>query len=156
DDDAAVNMMPATDAATHTDAGMDMSPCREGMYLADYTCNVDNALIPLTAITLQSTLMLQRTTQTNVLTLVNSALAFDYSGFLFGCTLSGQLDCTSGAFHADMDNGVFAFSLLPVPVPFTGSLDGTLDRTKPELSGSWTLTSSGASCTGTWTAPLQP
>jgi len=52
--------------------------------------------------------------------------------------------------------------IIPVGGTFAGQLDGSLNRATQTLSGDWALTVDGdmgmeqGTCTGTWTAVLQP
>jgi hypothetical protein len=163
--DSDAKMSASSDAGSVTpapapDAGANASSCREGMYLGDFSCTIDTiqsvAVLPMTATT-QPTLTLRRSSQ-NVLQLAGSGLAFDFNGFRFAADLSGQLDCATNVFHADIVNGVFAAMAAPIPATFSGVVDGTYDRTKNALSGSWSFTDEGANgvCVGPWSAAFQP
>jgi hypothetical protein len=114
------------------------------------------AVIPTTATT-QTALNLRRSSQ-GVLALASSSLSFAYNGFMFAGDLAGQLDCATNVFHADIVNGVFAATLIPIPAGFSGAVDGRLDQVTKSLSGAWSFTDAGASgaCIGTWSAALQP
>jgi hypothetical protein len=132
-------------------------PCRAGNYAGDFMCVVDpTGVTPITVMT-QVTFTLQAASPGNALTLANSNLSFGISGFIFAGDLTGQLDCATGTFHADVVNGLFASVLVPIAAPFSGVVDGQFDRAASSLVGSWSFTSpSGATCIGPWSAALQP
>jgi hypothetical protein len=136
---------------------MTTPPCPAGNYAGDFMCVVDpTGVTPLTVMT-QVTFTLQQASPGNPLTLANSNLSFGISGFIFAGDLTGQLDCATGTFHADVVNGLFASVLVPIAAPFSGVIDGQLDRTASSLAGSWSFTSpTGATCIGPWSAALQP
>jgi hypothetical protein len=151
--DAALGARPAPlDASTS-------SACREGTYLGNFTCTVDTltALGAPSTATTQVALNLKRSSQ-STLALAGSSLTFEFSGFMLAADLVGQLDCTTNVFHADIANGLYAATLVPIPVAFAGVIDGTLDRMTMSLSGSWSFGDgiSNATCVGNWSAAFQP
>jgi hypothetical protein len=147
----------ATDASTpKTDAAANRS-CRAGGYTGAFSCMVDpTGVTPLTAMA-QVTFTLQQASS-GTLTVTNSNLAFDLTGYVFAGDLSGSFDCATGVFHADIINGIFTAVLLPIPESFTGAIDGQIDNATSDLSGTWSFSASGGgpACTGPWNASLQP
>jgi hypothetical protein len=131
--------------------------CREGNYAGDFTCMVSIAGVSPVTATAQATFTLQEKSA-GTLTVTNSDLAFDLTGYIFAGDLSGSLDCAAGAFHADIVNGMFVAVLLPIPGSFTGAIDGQIDDTTNDLAGAWSFmaTAGGPSCSGSWHATLQP
>jgi hypothetical protein len=150
---------PVSDATTPSTTPADPTPahrCRAGTYAGDFTCTLDaTGVTPLSAMA-RVTFTLRQAPSGTALTVVSSSLAFDLTGFRFVGELSGALDCTAGTFQAQIINGTFMSEWLPVPTEFTGSVDGEL-RGAGSLAGSWSFTAlSGVSCTGPWSASLQP
>lgn len=161
DADAAAERSDAgsTVAPPPVDAGAQPSACEEGVYLGDFSCAVDvlNAAGIANTATVQVELDLRRSSS-DELELASTSLAFVFEGLVFSADLVGQLDCATRSFHADIVNGVYASTLIPIPAAFAGGIDGTLDRTAPRLSGSWSFSDDAmvGTCAGTWAAVLQP
>jgi hypothetical protein len=79
------------------------------------------------------------------------ALDVDISGHL-----TGQLNCTTGAFHADIADGTVGLPFGP-RIPAVGELSGMLDRDRETLAGTWWHGPlDGFACTGTWAASRAP
>jgi hypothetical protein len=86
-----------------------------------------------------------------------SSVSFDSSGTSFAADLTGQLDCATGVFHADLSNGATLVAApLPISAAFSGTLDATLGSQRLTLEGTWSLLSSSGfgKCTGPWSASL--
>jgi hypothetical protein len=151
----AVDAPLAADAGGR-DSGANLAPTCAGLYRGSFTCVTTPAVVDPPTATSPIQLYVQQP-QVATTANVSSSMAFSYAGFDFAANLYGQLDCTTNVFHADIVNGLFAAQLAPIPIPFSGTVDGTRDEKMGNLSGSWSFSGpAGGSCDGTWSARLQP
>jgi hypothetical protein len=148
-----------TDPPDATTTPTDASPsgsCRAGTYAGDFMCMIDPTGVTPQTVMMRGTFTLQQSSAP-ALTVTASKLSFELNSFTFAGELSGALDCMASRFHADIVKGTFMSPLLPVAMPFTGLIDGQLDAAARTLAGSWSFTAtSGAICSGPWSASLQP
>ena len=82
------------------------------------------------------------------------------AGFLaLDATVSGKLNCQTGAFDGQLLNGTVAIPPFPSGGSFTGPLSASFDPNSGTLKGVWTLIGgpqfAGSSCTGPWNATWQ-
>jgi len=134
---------------------MDGPECPAGAYLGDFTCMVDPAF-NTSAATAQVALTLTEAAPGFANAVADMGLVFEWDGYLFAADITGQLDCAANVFHADI-NGTFGPLVAPIPIPFSGVIEGELDRAARLLSGTWSFAGpSGVVCAGTWEAPRQP
>lgn len=145
------------DAAPIFDATTNDAPGCIGVYAGNFTCTPDPPVIAPSDAAFEMTLI-THASQTEHVAVATAPLAFSYGGFAFAGDVSGSLDCNTNEFHADVQNGLFASEVAPIPFAFQGHIDGKLDQATRNLAGSWTFSSPdfGGSCTGTWGAKLQP
>lgn len=80
----------------------------------------------------------------------------DWAGLVTGhAALSGELDCTTGAFHAVAVDSVFTIAGIPSG-SFTLDLAGAYDRLANTLQGTYVYTSNAGNGDGTWHAAWVP
>jgi hypothetical protein len=85
------------------------------------------------------------------MTVGSGSIESQNAAFAFNSTLTGQLDCLTGALHSDGTGG-----------GYLSRLDGQLDRATKRLSGLFYVSTSpipvqgGAPCVGTWSADPAP
>lgn len=136
-------------------------PCEPGVYAGTYSCEyvMVSGGAPLLVEGFVNITLARSASDGEVLVIEDGNL--DGNAFLliaFTATLSGSLTCSNDKFHADADNGM----IIPVGGTFSGQLDGSLSRATQTLSGGWELTvddgmgMAQGTCTGDWTAVLQP
>jgi hypothetical protein len=147
----------APDARSIFDAAMNDAPGCTGVYAGDFMCMVD-PIVANPPVASMSITMVLRESQTAYVANATAPLSFSYAGFMFAGDVAGALDCRTNEFHATVQNGLFAAELAPIPFPFQGQIDGELDQATRNLAGTWSFSSTdfGGSCTGTWSAALQP
>lgn len=130
--------------------------CKAGVYVGQFNCQYadpTNPAQPPIDVAGPVNFTLQESANGEFLEIADGHL--DGSAFIllpFTADLTGNLDCSTNAFSAQAVNG---FS---PATTFTGTLDGTLDRSTQTLSGTWSMlpdTVSG-SCDGPWSAVRQP
>jgi hypothetical protein len=154
--DAAALEPSPSGVAPSVDAGAIDEPVCAGLYSGSFTCTVDPPVTDPPGPTIPMTLTVQRSPGVRTAN-ASANLSFSYAGFAFTGDVTGHLDCATNALHADIINGVFAAEVAPIPIPFSGAIDGELDQTTKRLAGSWSFAGApGGSCTGTWSAKLQP
>jgi hypothetical protein len=139
------------------DAAMNDAPGCVGVYLGDFTCTVDPPVVAPSDAVMQLTLVM-RPSQTAHVAKATAPLSFSYGGFAFAGDVAGSLDCQTNELHAQVQNGLFASEVAPIPFAFQGQIDGELDQATRTLAGTWQFSSPdfGGSCTGTWGAKPQP
>jgi len=147
---------PLADDAGRRDSGAALATACAGVYRGSFTCVTTPAVVDPPTATSAIEIYVQQL-QAATAASVSSSMAFSYAGFDFAANLSGQLDCTTNVFHADIVNGLFAAQLAPIPITFSGTVEGKRDEKMGNLSGSWSFAGpAGGSCDGTWSARLQP
>jgi len=134
-------------------------PCVAGSYQGTFTCtlNLFAGLLP-TQITGPVNFTLEQSANGEFLVIKDGTLAgVANTTIKFDSPLTGQLDCSKNAFHADAAQGTYSDGAF-ISGTFTGGLDARLDRATQVLTGTWDLAPSatGTPCAGTWTATRQP
>lgn len=147
-----------SDAGAPPDAGETSTAaplaCPTGSYVGDFACTLNVSTWMLTT---QIAFSLETKSPHATTATTTSSVSFTYEGAVFFADLQGRLECEAGRFHADVVDGVVGVALVPFTGPFSGSIDGQLDRRAGILGGTWTLDSlGGPTCTGEWKAPLRP
>lgn len=143
---------------TSSGTGVTRKPvsCPTGLYEAQYSCSVESAMFASSTIPLP--FRLQRRSATAMEATANAQISFDTFGGIMTAELTARLDCATGAFHADIENGIALVAPIPAAVPFIGAMEGQLDEAAGTLSGTCWLGSPAGNafgvCVGTWTAPI--
>jgi hypothetical protein len=144
--------------------GQGTDDCKAGTYTGSFTCTYQlDPNDPSTAMDISGPVVFTLTKSQNgeFLEISNGTLhGLAADVFDFTSELSGMLDCSTNAFDASAQNGMYGFgdvNALPVGT-FTGMLSGMLDPASATLMGTWSLTASevGITCTGPWTAMFTP
>lgn len=144
------------DAMLDFDASGNDAPGCAGVYAGNFTCTPDPPVVAPSDAMMTMTLITHASQMEHVAT-ATAPLSFSYAGFAFAGNVTGSLDCKTNEFHAQIQDGLFASEVAPIPFAFQGQIDGKLDQATRDLAGSWVFSSTdfGGSCTGTWTAKLQ-
>jgi hypothetical protein len=129
------------------------SACRVGLYSGTFSCGVDTLG---TILTTSISFDLELATPTAASATTSSNISFMSDGAAFSASMSGQLDCASGVFHADIVNGMNVIGAELAVTTFMGMVDGRVDAVAGTLGGTWSLGSVAGigACTGIWSAPL--
>lgn len=153
----------ASDASDVTDvdnrdASADTTNCPTGLYVGQFECRLSSAPV---GTQFEIDFTLERSSPDSSEATAEGPILFGASGALMVADLRARLDCTTGAFHADLANGVALTVPIPVLVPFVGSMDGEIDEAARVLAGEWRFAlppgspfGSLGTCEGTWRAPL--
>ena len=142
---------------TSSGSGVTRRPatCPTGSYSAQFSCSVESAMI---ASTILIEFKLERRSLAASEATVNTQIAFDTFGGAMTAGFTARLDCASGMFHADIENGFAVVAPVPAAVPFIGAMEGQLDEAAGALGGTGWLGSPAGNafgvCVGTWTAPI--
>ena len=141
------------------------SRCQPGHYVGTYSCTVHNSQfggdaglsIPIDG---PVDLVLNRGQSGEFLTVSGGTLKSAAAGFFqLSASITGQLDCTTGAFTGRVTMGEVSIPPLPPGGNFDATMDGALDGTNQAMSGSWLLTGTttlmGWFCTGPWKVSFQ-
>jgi hypothetical protein len=155
--DAGVVPPPTSlDAAPPADAAAPIAipnPCHIGLYTSTLTCTVEGLGSVVTA---SISFDLELASPMAAIATTKADFSFMSSGASFDASLTAQLDCATGTFHADIVNASSPADALVVIAPFTGVIDGRVDASMATLAGAWSLSSVAgiSSCTGTWSVAL--
>jgi hypothetical protein len=105
-------------------------------------------------------LRLEQSQNGEFLTVSGGALTSAAGLLQLTATVTGTLNCQTGAFSGTLQDGGLALWPFPVdPNTVGGTLSAVFVESGPELSGSWTLVGQkqfvGYSCSGPWSATWQ-
>lgn len=134
--------------------------CKAGHYVGTYNCNVSGPGIEAGTYPLSGPVDLRLAqAQSGEFLSVSGGTLTSAAGFLgMSATVTGTLNCQTGAFSGTLTNGTLTFLILPAGT-FAGDLSASFVSSGPKLDGSWTLvgqgTTAGYSCAGPWTATWQ-
>ena len=115
------------------DATMNDAPGCIGVYAGDFTCYARSAVVVSSRCGIADDADHRRFAD-RARRRCDAPLAFSYAGFAFAGDVSGSLDCKSNELHAEVQNGLFASEVAPIPFAFQGHIDGSSSIRRPKSS----------------------